>query len=279
MNKKVDDKYCFKTTYKNGEDSFGIYGIKSKDDKSNKCVIFIPGLNGNGAMINYWDYPILDTHYLFSFDPRAQADNKCKPSRLYRTYVNDIHNIINFIKKEYNISEVYLIGESWGGALCSLYVKYYDDVKGFFSWNVPYKIVDVSSEKGKEKLVKTLKMILTFLTNIDTYDNGRFVDKLTNDEVLIRIVKALRRNRVSNRVIIAAWRSFKSSWKFIEKNLDTLNFRYIQSLQDVMGSIDKVKQMSKKTSKIKIFDQGYHILSFDKNMSDELFSEINKFVK
>lgn len=278
MKKKIDDKYCFQKKCDINGEQFNIYGVKCLNN-SNKCIFFIPGLNGNGAMINYWNYPMINKYHLFSFDPRAQADNHSRPSRFFKTYIDDIHNIINFIKKEFEINEVYLVGESWGGALCSLYAKYYNDVKGYFFWNVPYKIVDTSIEKGKEKFIKSAKMMLTFLTNINTYDTGRFVDKLTNDEVLIRIVKALRRNKVSNRVILAAWRSFKKSWKFIAKNFDIINFKYIQSMQDIMGSIDMVKKLSLKTNKIMIFDKGYHILSFDKNMSDELFNELEKFIE
>ena len=277
MKHKINEDRCFKTTYKKETEEFTIYGVKSLNP-SKKFIFFIPGLNGNGTMINYWNYPFANEWNLFSFDARAQGDNTCRPSRNYKTYIKDIHNIIEFIKKEYQMEEVILLGESWGGALCSLYAKYYNDVNGYFFWNVPYHIVDVSNEKGKSKFIKSAKMILTFLTNINTYDNGRFVDKLTNDEVLIRVVKALRRNRVSNRVIIAAWLSFKKSWKFIAKNFERINFKYVQSLQDILGSIDVVNNLKNKTDKIIIFDKGFHILSFDKEMDEKLFNEVYNFL-
>ena len=121
-------------------------------------------------------------------------------------------------------------------------------------------------------------MIITFLTNINTYDTGAFVDGLTNDKVLIKVIKFLARKKVSNRVIISAWRSFKKSWKYLLKNHENINFKYIQSNDDIMKSSSIVEKLRTKTDKVTIFQEGTHILTFDKFHQDKLFNEIHNFI-
>ncbi len=280
MKLKINDNFCFSKKVKVKNGTFNLYYVKAlKNKKSKKCLFFIPGLNGNGITINYWNFPkIINEWNIFSVDMRAQGDDINKSSRFFKTYLKDIHEIIQHLKLEFKMEEIILLGESWGGALCNLYAKYYNDVSGYMTWNIPYEIVDVSNEKGKEKFLKSLKMIITFLTNINTYDTGAFVDDLTNDKVLIKVIKFLARKKVSNRVIISAWRSFKKSWKYLLKNHQNINFKYIQSNDDIMKSPLIVEKLRTKTDKVIIFQEGTHILTFDKFYQDKLFDEIHNFI-
>ncbi len=280
MKTKIKDDFCFNRKVKVKNDIFNIYYVKAlKDKNSKKCLFFVPGLNGNGVTINYWNYPkIINNWNIFSVDMRAQGNDTNKPSRYFKTYLNDLYEIIKFIREEFQMEEIILLGESWGGALCNLYAKFYHDVNGYMTWNIPYEIIDVSNEKKKDKFLKNIKMILTFLTNINTYDNGGFVEKLTNNPILIKIVKFLARKKVSNRVIIAAWLSFKKSWRFILKNHKKINFKYIQSNDDIMKSNNVVEKLKKESDKVIIFNKGTHILTFDKFQQDKLFDEIYNFI-
>lgn len=257
---------------------FPVFYISPKNI-SNKMIFYIPGLNGNGIMIKYWNTSLSDNFYLVSFDPRAQGESKAKSSRLYKRYLKDINEIIIAFKNKYNIDDVYIIGESWGSALASLYLKKYKNIKGIFIWNMPCKLIDVSEEKKWIKFKRNLKIIFTFLFFINTNDLAPFNKKLTNNKTLIRTVEIFRRKKISNKVVIASWRSFKPAWNFLLKNHKSINFKYIQSKEDVLIDFNKVNRLSKISNKIVILDKGYHILSFDENVNKDLFNMILDFTK
>lgn len=255
---------------------FPTFCVKSLNP-TNKCLIYIPGLNGNGSMIKYFNYKVFDDCYLFSFDPRAQGNNENKASRNYKKYINDIEIIINEFKKQYPfINQIYLSGESWGSTLAILtYNKLKNQINGTIGWNMPYDVVDVSTEKGWSKFKKSMKVLWTFLTSINTYDEATLVESLTNNRVLLKVVQMVKRNKLNNKIPLAAWRSFKKAWKVLINN--NLNIKYIQSKEDVLLSKKRLNEISKINNVI-IFEKGYHILSFDDNVSDSLFNEIYKFI-
>lgn len=255
-------------------DKFPTYYIPS-NKPSKKMIIFVPGLNGNGVLINYFNEEICNDFHLFSFDGRAQAENKSKPYRSYKKFLKDIDAIVDYVKDEYNVDEIYLTGESWGAGLCLLYDHIYGKVKKVFCWNCPKEVVNTSKQKFKDAFVRNIKMLCTFLFSINTYDNQDFVDELTNNKVLLRTIKIYRNKKLSNKVILAAWRSFKPAWKVIEKKLVN-NFRYIQSGDDILFNKARIDEI-KSNINIIYYEHGTHILSFDNLMSKQLFSDLIKF--
>ncbi len=276
-----DNRYKEETWYvKKSPNGIPTYLVSPRNNKkSNTLLLFIPGLNGNGSMIKYFNYPYFDNMYLFSFDQRAQGFNTNKPSRFYKKYLKDLNYLIDEIKIRYpHINNIYLCGESWGSTLSFLFHKYYfQKINGVIGWNMPYKVVDLSPKKGWNKFSSSMKTLLTFLTSIDTYDDAPMASELTNNKVLLRIIKSIKRPKLSNKVILAAWRSFKKSWKYISKN--NFNYLYIQSLEDAMITLKKVNHEAMHNDKIIIFKKGYHLLTFDNNVSDKLFKIIYKFIK
>lgn len=258
--------------------SIPIFMIEPIKKNITKALILIPGLNGNGSMIRFFNYNEFDDCLLFSFDPRAQGNNKNKASRFYKKYVEDIKLLIDEFKvKNPQIKEIFLCGESWGATLAFLtYKKYSKDIKGVIGWNMPYNVVDVAPEKGWNKFIKTLKVFITFLTSINTYDEAPLADALTNNKVVKKVIQMVKNNKLNNKVPIAAWRSFKKSWKVLENN-ENLNIKYIQSMEDVMLSKKGLSKIQNIKNVI-IFEKGYHILTFDDNMSDKLFYEIFNFI-
>ncbi len=245
--------------------------------KATKVLIYIPGLNGNGCMVKYFNYPFFDNVYLFSLDQRAQGNNKNKSSRFYKKYIEDLDRVIDAFKARYpHVKEIHLCGESWGSTIAFLYAKYHSDkITSVIGWNMPYDVVDVSPIKGWKKFKNTMKVLTTFSTPIDTFDDSPMADALTNNKLLIRIVKTMKNNKLSNKVILASWRSFKKSWKVLQN--PPIKCKYIQSMEDALLS-QKRLPMIKNLKNTVIFEQGYHILTFDDNVSDKLFNEIKGII-
>lgn len=278
MKQKFEEKRIKQYEYdfeKQGK--FPVFHIEPKKP-SKDLIFFLCGLDGNGVTITYFNYDVFDNYHLIAIDGRAQASNKSKSSRTYKTYIKDIHNIINKFKEEHEINKVYLIGESWGSALALLYNKTYHDVNGIFIWNMPCKIVNITKVKPSIAFKRNTKMFWTFLTNADIYDERDFDEALTNSKALVRAINVFRNKEASNRVTIAAWRSFSKAWKYVTKNYNDINFHYIQSLEDVMIDKKKVDKLAARTDKVEFFDKGYHILSFDENVEDKLFNTLKKWL-
>lgn len=254
------------------------YLIKPKS-KTDKALIYVPGLNGNGSLIRFFNYKEFNNCYLFSFDARAQGNNKNKASRFYKKYVRDLIKVINeFKRKNKKVKEIYLCGESWGSTLSILAYKKTKKkklIEGVIGWNMPYSIVDLSSEKGWKKVKRNLKVFFTFITSISTYDESPLSDKLTNNATIKKVILMVKNNKLNNKVPIAAWRSFKKSWKIVENH--DKNIRYIQSWEDAMLSRKGVKKINSLDHVVK-FDKGYHILTFDEQVQDKLFYEIFYFI-
>lgn len=284
MKKKYDDSRIIEWKIDTGHGQIPIFCVKpiNKNKNTKKLVLFIQGLNGNGSTIYYWNYPAFDNAYLVSFDARAQAGNDLKPSRFYKRFIRDIDLVIKNLKEKLSVNEIYLMGESWGSALALLYKKYNPNVvNNLITWNMPYKAVDVSKGNESNVIKRNLLMLSTCLFSINTYDDAPFIKELTNNKLLLRTIQVLRNNRLSNKVIIASWLSFKPAWKFLIKHKNEfkkLNITYIQSLQDIMREPKVVNKLIADDKNVYIFEQGYHILTFDDNVNDKLFQLIGEIV-
>ncbi len=254
------------------------YLVKPLDESiCKKAVIYVHGLNGNGCMVKYFNYSMFDNIYLFGYDQRAQGNNLNKPSRFYKQYIFDLDKVITAFKQKFpHVEEIYLIGESWGSTICFLYEKHFSNkIDGVIGWNMPYDIIDLCPTKGWTKFKSSMKVILTFLTSINTYDESPFAEALTNNKILIRLVKTIKNNKVSNKVILACWRSMKKPWKVLKN--PPIKSKYIQSMEDAMLSKKRLL-IIKNFPCTEIFEKGYHILTFDDNVSDKLFSSIKSIV-
>lgn len=245
--------------------------IRSSNLKNKKAIIAIQGLGGSGSSIFGYDIDskLYQDFSFFGFDSRAHHNNKNKPSSYPSVYLEDFHLLILELVKKYNLEQIYLIGESWGASLIYLYQAKYQNpiVKKAIGWNMPYNVVkNDSNYKEKIKLISTIKVLLTYLFNINTYEIRAFNTELTNNELIKRINK--NPTKQSNRLAIAAFRSFKKSWKMLFENK---NFIYIQSMQDVLKTKDWI---NKNKNKIIILEKGTHILALDKFESKTLFKLI-----
>ena len=64
------------------------------------------------------------------------------------------------------------------------------------------------------------------------------------------------------------------------KNHAAINFLYVQSQNDVLKDEKKVQNLLKNAGqKVILFNRGTHILSFDKELDQALFLELDKFIQ
>ncbi|MGL4647425.1 MAG: alpha/beta fold hydrolase [Mycoplasmoidaceae bacterium] len=279
--RKFDEERIQEYDLKVGNELFPFTEIApiTKHSKSDILVIFLCGLNANSNFIKYWNNGCFDQVYLISYDPRGQSNNQLKPSQKVKTYLKDLDNVINeYLKRNPAIKKIYLIGESWGSNLSFLYNKYYPNkITGALGWNMPYEVIDTSKEEDNSLILK-LKVLITLLTGIDTYEKSILTEDMTNNASLRRLIINSRRYYLSNKIIIASWLSFKRSWKYFLKNQNNFDFLYIQSGDDILGS-KKVFKKNINKEKIMILKKGTHLLSFDIEMANELFAIIKKFIE
>ncbi len=241
--------------------------------------IFVNGLNGEINMLEYFDDPAFDNKYLFSYDQRAQGSNKNKAARNYRTYLRDLHQIVNYLKNEMpQIKNIILFGESWGTALIILYnKKYAGSVNKVIGCNMPYEVKRMPPISIKQAISTHFKTGFTFFSNIDTRVFSPFNNKLTSNKILMRIAKMNSNNKYSTKVTLASWMSFRKAWRVLLKEMGNpeTNVFYVQSGDDFMKSkknrLIKINEITKKHY-IKL-KKGFHILTFEAN-SHEYFNLI-----
>lgn len=245
--------------------------------ESSTLVLFSLGLNSNSNFIKYLDYPCFDNVYLICYDARAQSKNELKPSIRFETYIDDMNSILTeYLKQNPNIKKVYIIGESWGSALAFLYKKKYPEkIYGVMGWNMPYEIIDTSKSKNKNLMLK-LKVLVTLLTTIDTNGMSILSEDTTNNKAIKKLITNSRKLMLSNKVVIASWKSFKRSWRYFLRNPNE-KFLYVQSGEDNMRT--KILFKNGKTYKNVInMEKGTHLLSFDINVADQLFDIVKDFL-
>ena len=158
-----------------------------KSETENKIgIIFLNGLNGTKTMINYFNYPVFEDKWLFTFDNRAQGENQNFASKNYRKYVKDAYLSIEYlIKENKQIETWYLLGESWGGAIIIHLVKkkLNKKIKGVFFWNMPCKIVNVDPRSKKAAFINNIKVITTFLFGIQLKTDNPPVPDIPADQL------------------------------------------------------------------------------------------------
>lgn len=285
MQKKINEEFIYndQILIKGIKKEVPIVSIKPRVENLNNSIglIFFNGLNGTKSMINYFNFPVFEDKWLFTFDNRAQGENYNYPSKKYNKYVNDAIKIIEyFIEQNSNITKWYLFGESWGGAIISLLhkKKINPKIKGLFFWNMPCKIVNTNPRKGIKSFINNVKVITTFLFSIPLKTDNPINPKLTNNKMLLRVIKMYEKHLINVGPIIASWKSFKPAWKYLLKNHNNINFRYVQSMEDVMKDEKMFNKLKNYSNKVVLFNKGFHILSFDKNQDIPLFDELDKFI-
>lgn len=276
-------------SFKNINIGYNLELIITKNGKCDYVCLFLNGLNGDKNSIKY--FVNLENCIAISFNHRQWEDNRQKSSKNPYVYIEDIKKIVYQIKLLYPNLKIFLLGESWGSALAIMFQdKYPKEINGIITWNMPCGIVNIGDDENRTNniFIDSIKMIITFLFNIDFLSPTIFPSKLTDNKLLQRAINIRNKGKKgSNRVIIAAWKSFSKAWKILIKNLkndSNSNFLYIQSFNDALISNKKVniieKNYQEKINKniILLKNGGTHILSFDTKYSKLLFDTIKKYL-
>ncbi|MGL5521990.1 MAG: alpha/beta fold hydrolase [Metamycoplasmataceae bacterium] len=246
---------------------------------SEKCIFFVHGLGGSGSpfMRTIDQENLFNDYFVISLDMRGQTRNKNKPSKFSKRYIKDLKIIINFLINKFGIKNLYLLGESWGSALIFLYLKYVSNpfVKGAIGWNMPYSVTkNEEVNKKQEKIIDSLKVIFTFLTNITTWSKRPFNNELTNNPVIIRI-NSLSDGLQNNKLPIASFFCLKKAWRYLKSKQRKENTLYIQSMGDILRNN---KIVEKYKDNIVVLESGTHILSLDIKDNLNLFEIIKKTI-
>ena len=269
--------------------------LKALNDDVDSIVIFNHGLNGSKDSLNFLKHHLKNAH-LIGFDAKACGKNKNEGTSHYNEFALDLKRILDSLKQDLyymNIKKYYLIGESFGAAVCLLfYKKYQDDIDGVFIWNMPRKIIDVTGNKKRQQLKLGFSILWSLITNLPTYSNAPApVDKLSNNRTLFLATKLTKQHRKDdNRNIIAAWWGNYKAWRVLLSkkfmNNANKNIVYISSktdpLRDNKACIELEKALNKNQSEhIFHYDlsSGTHILFFDIYLGRFILDGIDTFIQ
>lgn len=263
-----------------------VYANPIAMDKNTCVFIFVGGLHATNSFNVYMNNFAFDKNYFVTFDKLAHGENKNKPSQYIKPYLNELDCVINWAKSEFPGRKIYLIGESWGGAIDLLYYKRFGNkIDGVFCWNMPTKIVNTQKNSFKEVWSVGWRELLCFLTNIEFKLplNVNHREHLSRNQLLLRVLAMQENRSESSKSTICVWRCMRPSYKFMLKNCNNpkYNFLYIQSGQDALETKKHIKKIEAKADKdhYKRFKTGFHILCMEEKESIDLFKELVKFAQ
>lgn len=267
--------------------------LPATNPNADAVVIYLHGLNGSKDSLHFLRRHLTNAH-IIGYDARACGKNLNEPSIHVNNAVNDLALLIKTLKQDLsylNIKRFFLIGESFGAAVCLIYCKKYQDVQGILIWNLPCKIIDVTDTPRTQQLKVAIPLLWTLLTNLPTYDYAPSpVEKLSNNRTLILATKLIKQKTLNdNRNIIAAWWGNHHGWNtmlsksFMQKT--TARIIYISSKQDPLRDDKKVNKLdailnSFLQNRILHYDLkiGTHVLIYDINMDEFILKGIEILV-
>ena len=237
---------------------------------SNSEYIFV---NNHGVLSSKESYIPMEkwgaNKYLFlSYDARSSNNNSLLPaSRFVNTYIEDLKDLIIWIKEKFPHKKIILIGSSWGASLVISFTRKYGNlIYKCVSWSIPHKIIastnaknaifkDKKSAETKSKndsiLKMTIKFIMMLLFNINTFFKLKIdIDKTSSNEALQRIHKLKKYDMASTKYIWAVYKNIKKAIKDIKylNEHKISNVLYIQSLLDGYGKKKTFEYLEKNTN-------------------------------
>jgi predicted peptidase len=109
-----------------------IYFKPLKCDKKNiPIIVFVQGINGSTSAGKVMKCEFYNDKILFTYEKMSEGDNKNRASIQARKYISELKLIIEKIKTIYKNNPIYLLGQSFGSAICMQYIrKYPQDING-----------------------------------------------------------------------------------------------------------------------------------------------------
>lgn len=142
----------------------------------NPILIFLHGGPGISlhALFRYFHHELEDHFIVVGWDQRGAGKSYRKAiseeSMTIETFIEDLHELIQYLKTRFHQDNVYLVGESWGSLLGTLYAhKYPDDVAAYIGTG------QVSDMHESERLGYEF-----MLAQAEKQNNGKALKELRN---------------------------------------------------------------------------------------------------
>lgn len=242
-----------------------------------------------------------DKYLSVSFDARGNEGSLLAPSKFGYKYVNDIRNVVIWLKKKYPNKKIVVVGSSWGAAVVIKFAKRYGQlVHRVISWSIPHKtfssnaalatLEDATTTSNKDVSNKwwigwAFFWMLTL--NINTKIKLKIdYEKTAHNKMLARLGKMKTFNIVSTRYIWSAWRILISAIKSIKylNKKSKVKILYIQSSNDSYGYDRTYKFLDKNTGKqveYLLIDEFFHALHWEvtNNFNIRMFDAVTNWVE
>jgi acylglycerol lipase len=117
-----------------------IFTREKRAQKSNQTVIIVHGIaEHSGRYEEMMTY--LELHHIstFAFDLRGHGQSAGKRGKLshFKLILEDLHGLVNHVKKTYPNDQIFLLGHSLGGLITHMYAVTYQDVAGIITSGAP----------------------------------------------------------------------------------------------------------------------------------------------
>jgi acylglycerol lipase len=108
--------------------------------KGNQTVIIVHGIAEHSGRYEEMMQFFYDHHISsFAFDLRGHGQSAGERGKLkdYKLIIEDVHHIVNYVKKIYPEDQVFLLGHSLGGLISHMYAVTHQDVEGIITSGAP----------------------------------------------------------------------------------------------------------------------------------------------
>lgn len=263
-----------------------VYVKPKQEVKESVVFIFNGGIGSSIPSCLYMNSFLYDNHYFVTYEKAGHNENKNKPSQFKEFYLNELDEVVNWVKKQYPEKKIFLLGESWGTAINFVYYKKYGKkIDGTIGWNMPFAITNPERKTAKQMYSIVWREIVTFLFNVECHLPvvQTSQDKFSRDPLFRRLLKLVPPSKTNTKINLSVWRFMKPAYNFVKKQGTNKNmkFLYVQSGEDIMANWKKVKKIEQYVDKehyVK-FPTGYHVLSMEPKESILLFNKIIDFIK
>ncbi len=254
--------------------------------KDTVIFIFNGGIGSSIPSSLYMNSFLYNHHYFITYEKAGHNGNKNKPSQYRKPYLNELDEVVLWVKKNFLGKKIYLLGESWGTGINFIYYsKNKNKIDGAIGWNMPFGITNPEKKTAKQMYSIVWREIVTFLFNVECHlpVAQTSQDKFSRDPMFRRLLKLVPPSKTNTKINLSVWRFMKPTYNFICKNGKNKKnkFIYIQSGEDLMANWNKIKKIEQKvdTEHYIKFKTGYHVLSMEPKESSILFNEILDYIR
>ncbi|MBD3273475.1 alpha/beta fold hydrolase [Candidatus Dependentiae bacterium] len=218
-------------------------------NKNNPILIFLHGGPGISlhALFRYFHHD-LENHFLIvGWDQRGTGksyNSSIPPSSMnIDTFISDLKQLVDYLKKRFNKNKVYILGESWGSLLGILYsYKYPEDVAAYIGTgqitnmkesekiSFEFTLSEAKKRKNKKAITELSKIQQPSGTNLkDLAIQRKWLLKFggalyKKTSYLPWILKLLSTKKYSCIDVINYFRGQRFSLKFLWKQIFETNF-------------------------------------------------------